>query len=105
MNRKCYYLRHKVNQELYVYLEIGETWEESFFMEFCLTETAPHYIKTGALYEHRNILLAFKYIAITDIKEVLHDKKLDWKPVVEDDQLIISAKTFIDSFKGLIDNK
>ena len=33
------------SKELYAYLELGDTWEESFLMEFRITEVAPHYIK------------------------------------------------------------
>ena len=97
MDKECYYLRHKLDQELYAYLELGETWEESFLMEFRMTEVAPHYIKTGALFENRHILLAFKYIGMMDIVEVLRDKKLEWKPVEADEQLKFSAKTLVES--------
>lgn len=98
MEKECYYFRHKINQELYVYLELGETWEESFLMEFCMADTAPHYIRTGALYENRHILIAFKYIAITPITDVMKDKKLEWKPIQSDSQLDFITKTFIESF-------
>lgn len=101
MAKECYYLRHKIDQELYVYLELGETWEESFLMEFRMTEVVPHFIKNGALYENRHILLAFKYIAISDTVEVLRDKKLEWKPIEADEQLKLSAKTFVGSFLNI----
>lgn len=74
---------------------------ESFLMEFRMTEVAPHFIKSGALYENRHILLAFKYIAISDTIEVLRDKKLEWKPVEADEQLKLSAKTFVSSFLNI----
>ena len=95
--KECYYLRNKLDQQLYVYLEIGETWEESFVMEFRMTETSPHFIKSGALYEHRHILIAFKYIAITDVVDVLKDKKLEWIPVKPDEQLKMIANNFINT--------
>ena len=98
MAKESFFLRHKIDQELYVYIELGETWEESFLMEFRMTEFAPHFMKTGALYENRHILLAFKNIAIMDIKDVLKDKKLEWIPVNADEQLKYSAKTLIESF-------
>ena len=98
MDKECYFLRHKIKQELFVYLEIGETWEESFFMEFKITDDAPHSINSGSLYENRHTLIAFKYIAITDIKEILKDKKLEWMPIEPDAQLKFSAKTFVESF-------
>ena len=97
MDKERYYLRHKIDQELFIYLELGETWEESFIMEFRMTEVTPHYIKTGALFENRHILLAFKYIAIFDTQEVLRDKKLEWKPVKADEQLKFSAKSLVES--------
>lgn len=100
MAKECYYLRNKLDQGLYVYLELGETWEDSFLMEFRITEYAPHFLKTGALYENRHILLAFKCIAISDSKKIL-DKKYEWQPVNADERLKYSAQTFIESFQKI----
>jgi len=93
-----YYLRNKRDQGLYVYLEIGETWEESFMMEFRMTEGYPHFVKTGALYEHRSILIAFKWIAISSLEEILRDKKIEWEPITPDEPLKYQVKNFKDSF-------
>ena len=98
MAKESYFLRPKFDQELYVYLEFGESWEESFLMEFRITEFTPHYIKTGDLFENRQILLAFKNIANMDIVEVLRDQKLKWKPVKADEQLKYSAKSLVGIF-------
>ena len=98
MEKECYYFNHKIDQELCAYVEIGATWEDSFIMEFRTTEVAPHFIKTGALYENRSILLAFKKIALMEMTEVLRDKELEWKPIKEDSQLEYCAKTFIQSY-------
>ena len=100
MAKEIYYLRHKVDQELYVYLEIGETWEASIIMEFRIPEIAPHFIKTGALYENRNILIAFKYIAISPLAEIMSDKKYEWKPITPEPQLEYVVKNFIESNKS-----
>ena len=99
MAKGVYYLRHKVDQELYVYLEIGESWEDSFMMEFRMTESSPHFIKTGALYEHRHILIAFKFIAISPLEEVMRDKMLEWKPITPDHQLEYVVNNFVESNK------
>lgn len=98
MAKEVYYLRHKIDQELYVYLEIGDTWEDSYMMEFRLFEPSPHFIKTGALYEHRHILIAFKLIAITDAVEAHGDKKLEWVPIKPDEQLEFVVNTFKETF-------
>ena len=99
MAKELFYLRHKIDQELYVYLEIGETWEDSFMMEFRVYEIAPHFIRTGALYENRNVLIAFKYIAITPLLDVKRDKKLEWMPITPDSQLEYVVKNFIEANK------
>ncbi len=98
MAKESYYLRHKLDQGLYIYIELAETWEDSFLMEFRITEFAPHFFRTGVLYENRHILLAFKYIAITDVKEILLDKKIEWIPIIANERLKASAQTFIESF-------
>lgn len=98
MDVERYYLRHKIDQELYVYLEIGETWEESFMMEFRMTEGFPHFIITGALFEHRYLLIAFKWMAITDIVELSKDKKNEWRPVNPDEALLYCIETLKESF-------
>lgn len=98
VNMERYYLRHKINQELFVYVEFSEKWEDTFMMEFCITDCAPHFIKTGALYEHRHLLIAMKYIAKTDVKKILGDKKIEWKPIIPDDQLKYVVKTFKESY-------
>lgn len=94
MKKECYYFNHKVDQDLCAYVEIGATWEDSFIMEFRTTEDAPHFIKTGALYENRSVLLAFKMIALMEMTEILRDKKLEWKPIQKDPQLEYTVKTF-----------
>jgi hypothetical protein len=98
MAKESYYLRHNFNQGLYVYLEIGETWEDSFFMEFRITETKSHWIKTGSLDENRRILLEFKDSALTSPKEITRDKKLEWKTIHPDAQLEYVTRTFIESY-------
>lgn len=98
METESYYLRHKIDQTLYVYLEIGETWENSFMMEFRLTKSSPHFIKSGALYEHRHMLIAFKWIAITSLDEIRKDKKIEWIPITPDDSLKYVVKTFKESY-------
>lgn len=98
MAKESYYLRHKLDQGLYVYLEIGETWEDSFLMEYRITETKPHWIKTGSLDENRRILLEFKDSALTSPQEITRDKKLEWKTIHPDAQLEYLTKTFIESY-------
>lgn len=98
MAKESYYLRHKLDQGLYVYLEIGETWEDSFLMEYRITETKPHWIKTGSLDENRRILLEFKDAALTSPQEKNEDKKFEWKTIQPDVQLEYVTKTFIDSY-------
>lgn len=95
---ETYFFRHKRNQGLYAYLELGETWEESFLMEFRITEDAPHFVKTGAIFDNRHLLLAFKYIATLNYVDAQRDKKLDWRKIEADTQLKYSAQTFIESF-------
>lgn len=98
MAKESYYLRHKLDQGLYVYLEIGETWEDSFLMEYRITETKPHWIKLGSLDENRRILLEFKDSALTSPKEITKDKKLEWKTIHPDAQLEYVTRTFIESY-------
>ena len=98
MAKECYYLRHKIDQTLFVYLEIGETWEETFMMEFRKTGSYPHFIKSGALYEHRHMLIAFKWIAITSAEEIQRDKKIEWRPITPDVSLEYTVNTFIESY-------
>jgi hypothetical protein len=98
METESYYLRHKIDQGLFVYLEIGETWEETFMMEFRSTDSCPHYIKSGALYEHRHMLIAFKWMALTRVEEILRDKKIEWTPIRPDEPLQYLVKTFKESY-------
>ena len=56
MDKKGHYFRHKIDQGLYAYLELDEIWEDTFLMEYRMTETKPHWIKTGSLNENRRIL-------------------------------------------------
>jgi len=98
MAKEYYYLRHKLDLGLYVYLEIGETWEDSFLMEFRITETKLHWIKTGSLDENRRILLEFKDYALTSPQEITKEKKLEWKIIHPDAQLEYVTRTFIESY-------
>lgn len=98
MAKESYYLRYKLDQELYVYLEIGETWEDSFLMEFRITETNPHWIKTGSLDVNRRILLEFKDSALTSPQKITRDKKLEWITIQPDAQLEYVTRTFIESY-------
>lgn len=97
--KECYYFRNKIDQQLYVYLEIGETWEKSFVMEFRMTETKPNRIKTGSLIENRRILLEFKDAALTSPQKITENKIFEWKIIHPDTQLEYVTKTFIDSCK------
>ena len=99
MAKDCYYLRHKRNQELFAYLEINETLDDSFVMEFCITDSEPLFIHTGAQDKNRNELQMFEEIATTPIRIVLHDKQMEWKLIPKDIQLEYVVKTFTDSFK------
>lgn len=99
MAKECYYLRHKIDQELFIYLEFDETWEKSFLMEFRINEVEPHFIKTGVMYENRNILLAFRSIGLMSFVEASKDKKIEWRAVTPDNHLEFSAKNFLDAFQ------
>ena len=98
MEKRCYYFRHKVDQGLFVYLELDETWEDTFLMEYRITETKPNWIKAGSLNENRHILLQFKDAALTSPQEKNEDKKFEWKTIQPDVQLEYVTKTFIDSY-------
>ena len=100
MDKKSYYLRSKVNQNLYVYLEIGKTWEDSFAMEFCKSEVSPRLIMTGV--EHKNMLVTFHSIANTDIVEVKRNKEMEWLPIKSDQHLEYIAKTLKNSVNDVI---
>lgn len=98
MAKEYYYLRNKLDQELYVFLEIGETWEDSFLMEFRITETKPHWIKTGSLDVNRRILLEFKDSALASPLEITRSKNLGWKTIHPNAQLKYVTNTFIESY-------
>ena len=98
MAKEYYYLRNKLDQELYLYLEIGETWEDSFLMEYRITETKPHWIKPGSLNENRSILLEFKDSALTSSQEITKQKKFEWNNIHPDAQLEYVTRTFIESY-------
>lgn len=102
MDRKKYYLRHKIDQSLYIYLELGETWEDTFLMEYRLTEIKPHLIKLGSLEENKSIILDFKDAVLTATNGIIENKKFEWKIVQPSDQLDYVTKTFIESY---IDSK
>lgn len=98
MEKKCYYFRHKIDQGLYAYHEIDETWKGTFLMEYRMTETKPHWIKTGSLNENHHILLEFKDATLTSPQEITEEKQFEWKTIHPNAQLEYVTKTFIESF-------
>lgn len=98
MNINKYYFRHKIDQSLYAYLELGETWENTFLMKYRLTETKPHSIKSGSLEDNIPILLDFKDAVLTATNGIIENKKFEWIIVQPGVQLDYVTKTFIESY-------
>ena len=96
MKNKAFF-RHKLNQELYTYVEIDDSWKDSFVMEFQKSEIEPHFIKSGESEENRRVICGFNEIIEIDIKEALSSKDFEWIPVKPDEQLKYSAKVFKES--------
>lgn len=98
MAKDIYYLRNKLDQDLCAYLEVGETWEDSFLMEFMLSDDAPRVTYTGASYENRSILQLFMKIGSSTYENTIKDKNLEWFPIKPDAELMYVVETLANSF-------
>ena len=97
MAKEVYYLRSKLDQDLFAYLEIGETWEESFLMEFKLSSDAPLATRTGASVENRRVLLLFKKIGLSTYEDAIKEKYQEWIPIEPDNQIKYISETLANS--------
>ena len=92
-----YFFRHKIKQELYAYLEIGDDYVDTFCIAFKLSEVDPVWIKYGVNEQDREFFEKLSKISQMNKKSVLQDSGLEWFVVQPDEQLISYANGFVES--------
>ena len=97
MGKKCYYLRHKIDQGRFAYLEIDQSWEDTFYMEFCFTDSYPPVLKLGEEPENRCLIEEIRKNALLSRNNALSDENYDWYVIESDVRLELMVKDFIES--------
>lgn len=104
MEKKDYYLRLKIDQGRYAYLEIGQSWKETMLLKFRITDPFP-LVLSGANYENRCEIQKIIFNALLYSNKLLREEILDWDVIEPDSRLELMVKDYLEAIQNLKLNK